>query len=130
MRELENNLIHLYQSFFADTPYQETLRMSLKAENSSRLPESLQILYRTIGNVPELMTSEFGHFYPIEDIKTNLWHFQCSQYEGFMFGTFDDFCFHLYPQIPTWDNGIADTVTKWNSNCKFEMWAEFSDPEA
>ena len=39
MRELENNLIHLYQSFFADTPYQETLRMSLKAENSSRLPE-------------------------------------------------------------------------------------------
>jgi hypothetical protein len=129
MSELENNLIHLYQSFFADTPYQETLRMSLKTENSSRLPESLQTLYRTIGNVPELMKSEFGYFYPIEDIKTNSWHFKCKHHEGFMFGTFDDFCFHLYPQIPTWANGIADTVTKWNSNCEFEMWAEFPDVE-
>lgn len=130
MSELEDNLIHLYQTFFIDRPYHETLQMPLAAEHISLFPETLQTVYRTIGNVPELMTSEFGHFYSIENVKTNSWHFQCSYYEGFMFGTFDDFCYHLYPQVPTWDNRIADAVTIWNGNYEWEMWSGFSTVEA
>ena len=130
MSELENNLIHLYQTFFIDHPYNETLRIPLATERLSMFQEALRTVYNTIGNVPELMTSEFGHFYPIEDVKPNTWLFQCSQYEGFMFGTFDGFCYHLYPQVPTWDNGIADAVTLWSSNQEFEMWSEFSTVEA
>lgn len=130
MSELENNLVHLYQTFFLDKSYNETLQMPLASKNLSLFPESLSTVYRTIGNVPELMKSEYGHFYPIEDIKTNRWHFQCTHYEGLVFGIFDDFIYHLYPKVPTWSNGIADSVTMWNSNHEFEMWAPYSMVEA
>lgn len=130
MSELEKNLIHLHQTFFVNNTYHETLKLPLSAQHLCFLPEVLQTLYRTIGNVPELMTSEFGFFYSIDDVKINTWHFQCSQYEGIIFGTFNNFCYHLYPQVPTWANGIADAVTKWNRNHEFEMWSKFSTVEA
>ena len=130
MSEFENNLISLYQTFFLYNTYQETLKMPLAAQHLSFLPEVLQTVYRTIGNVPELMKSEFGYYYSIDNVKINSWQFQCSKYDGFMFGSFDGFCYHLYPQVPTWENGIADSVTLWNNNHEFEMWSEFSTVEA
>lgn len=129
MSKLENNLIHLYQTFFIDQPYSEALKMPLTTDPLSTLPEALQTIYCTIGNVSELMSSEFGHFYSIENVKTNTWHFQCNHYGGFMFGEFGNFCYHFYSQIPTWNKGITDVVTLWNSNIEFEMWSEFSGAE-
>ena len=61
MSELENNLIHLYQTFFIDHPYNETLRIPLATERLSMFQEALRTVYNTIGIDDKRIRSLLSH---------------------------------------------------------------------